>query len=61
MKKITLILLLLTSFAGFSQTVIEDFETDLPASALTGDSGVAVSVVSDPETGGTHGQVLKVE
>ncbi|MDC3366139.1 hypothetical protein OAV73_02440, partial [Flavobacteriaceae bacterium] len=41
--------------------LIEDFETDLPASALTGDSGVAVSVVSDPETGGTHGQVLKVE
>ena len=61
MKKFTLLLILLTGFAGFSQTVLEGFETSLPTSALTGDAGVAISVVPDPETDGTHGQVLKVE
>ena len=63
MKKnyiLTLFLSLLISGITFGQT-LEDFETDLPTNALKGDSGVAVSVVPDPETGGTHGQVLKVE
>ena len=50
-----------TTPASTNDLLIEDFETDLPTSALKGDSGVAVSVVPDPETGGTHGQVLKVE
>ena len=40
---------------------LEDFEADLPASALVEDLGTSVSIVSDPETNGTRGQVLKVE
>ena len=40
---------------------LEDFEADLPASALVEDLGTSVSIVSDPETNGTLGQVLKVE
>ncbi len=60
MKKFTLLLILLTSFAGFSQTVLEDFESTLPASALVEDLGTAVTVVPDPATSGTNGNVLKV-
>jgi hypothetical protein len=60
MKKITLLLILLTGFAGFSQTVLEDFESTLPASALVEDLGTTVTVVPDPATSGTNGNVLKV-
>jgi hypothetical protein len=60
MKKITLLLILLTSFAGFSQTVLEDFESTLPETALVGDGGATVTVVPDPATNGTNGNVLKV-
>ena len=62
MKKITLLTILLLSFAGYSQSVLEDFETTLPAGALVGDSGMATTpeVVADPATGGTNGDVLKI-
>ena len=60
MKKITLLLILLTGFAGFSQTVLEDFESTLPETALVGDGGATVTVVPDPATNGTNGNVLKV-
>ena len=62
MKKITLLIILLLSFAGYSQSVLEDFETTLPAGALVGDSGMASTpeVVADPATGGTNGDVLKI-
>ena len=62
MKKITLLIILLLSFAGYSQSVLEDFETTLPAGALVGDSGMATTpeVVADPATGGTNGDVLKI-
>ena len=60
MKKFTLLLIFLISFAGFSQTVLEDFESTLPASALVEDLGTTVTVVPDPATSGTNGNVLKV-
>ncbi len=60
MKKITLLLLLLTSFAGFSQTVLEDFETTLPDGAIVADGTEAPTVVADPATNGTNGDVMKV-
>ena len=60
MKKITLLFLLLTSFAGFSQTVLEDFETALPAGAIVADGTEAPTVVADPATNGTNGDVMKV-
>jgi hypothetical protein len=56
MKKITLLLALLMVSVGFSQqSVIQDFE----AAGGLGDAfgAAAGSVVSDPETGGTRGQV----
>ena len=56
MKKITLLLALLLVSVGFAQqTVIQDFEAD----GGLGDSfgAAAASVVADPETGGTRGQV----
>ena len=60
MKKITLLILLLTSFAGFSQTVLEDFETTLPDGAIVGDGTDAPTVVADPASNGTNGDVMKV-
>jgi hypothetical protein len=56
MKKITLLLALLLVSVGFAQqTVIQDFEV---AGGLGGPfGGASASVVADPETDGTRGQV----
>jgi len=56
MKKITLLLALLLVSVGFAQqTVIQDFEAAGGLGDPFGDA--AASVVADPETGGTRGQV----
>lgn len=60
MKKITLLLLFLTVSLGYSQVVLENFETPLPGEALKVKDGMAVNVVSDPEAMGTRGQVLQL-
>ena len=62
MKKITFLLTFLVISFGYSQTVLENFETTLAAGSLVGDSGMATTpeVVADPATGGTNGNVLKI-
>ncbi|WP_435803382.1 T9SS type A sorting domain-containing protein [Polaribacter sp.] len=62
MKKITFLVTFLVISFGYSQTVLEDFETTLAAGSLAGDSGMATTpeVVADPATGGTNGDVLKI-
>jgi hypothetical protein len=62
MKKITFLFTFLVISFGYSQTVLEDFETTLAAGSLVGDSGMATTpeVVADPATGGTNGDVLKI-
>lgn len=60
MKKITLLSFLLLSVVGFSQTVLEDFEGTAPTIAITNDGNGSVSIVADPATGGTRGNVLKL-
>ena len=57
MKKITLLLALLISSIGFSQTTIQDFEAGGLGEAFGGAAG---EIVADPETGGTRGQVAKL-
>ena len=60
MKKITLLIILLLSFAGYSQSVLEDFETTLPAGAIVADGTEAPTVVADPAANGTNGDVMKI-
>ena len=58
MKKITLLMSLLLTTVGFSQETIQDFES---AGSVFGPFGGATAeLVSDPETGGTRGQVAKL-
>ena len=59
-KKITLLIILLLSFAGYSQSVLEDFETTLPAGAIVADGTEAPTVVADPAANGTNGDVMKI-
>ena len=60
MKKITLLIIFLLSFAGYSQSVLEDFETTLPAGAIVADGTEAPTVVADPAANGTNGDVMKI-
>ena len=60
MKKITLLIILLLSFAGYSQSVLEDFETTLPAGAIVADGTEAPTVVADPAANGANGDVMKI-
>ena len=63
MKKITFLFTFLVISFGYSQTVLENFETTtFAAGSLVGDSGMATTpeVVVDPATGGTNGNVLKI-
>jgi hypothetical protein len=60
MKKITLLMILLLSFAGYSQSVLEDFETTLPAGAIVADGTEAPTVVADPAANGANGDVMKI-
>ena len=59
MKKITLLLALLISSIGFSQTVVEDFEGSAPTLKLNDGFGAA-TIEADPVVGGTRGNVLKL-
>ena len=60
MKKITFLVLLLINLSGYSQSVLEDFEGTAPTIAITNDDNGSVSIVADPEAGGTRGNVLKL-
>ena len=60
MKKITFLVLLLLNLSGYSQSVLEDFEGNAPTIAITNDDNGSVSIVADPEAGGTRGNVLKL-
>jgi hypothetical protein len=74
MKKITFFLMVLTASLGFSQIVIEDFETSIPvitdpmatppgaAGALQGDNILEIAQEANPDPGAIVGnsQVLKV-
>ena len=60
MKKITFLVLLLINLSGYSQSVLEDFEGNAPTIAITNDDNGSVSIVADPEAGGTRGNVLKL-
>ena len=60
MKKITLLILSLLYFSvGHSQILLEDFESDPASYSLFADGVTSVGPVSDPETNGTRGEVLK--
>ncbi|WP_055412112.1 T9SS type A sorting domain-containing protein [Nonlabens sp. YIK11] len=54
MKKITLLLSLLITSVGFSQEVLQDFESGGPRDPF---GGASFSLVADPDTGGSRGQV----
>jgi parallel beta-helix repeat protein/VCBS repeat-containing protein len=43
-----------------SATMIEDFETTLPSSAILGVGGAEVTIVADPATNGVNGDVMKI-
>lgn len=63
MKKLfTLSLMMLLGLGAFAQSIPVTFESDITVgSNWKGDSGIGeVSVVADPEDGGTHGQVGKI-
>lgn len=61
MKKITFLLFFLVASLGYSQVVLEDFESMYPASDLNSFEGAgSVSVVADPAPGGTNGNVLEI-
>ena len=60
MKKITFLVFLLINLLGYSQSVLEDFEGNAPTIAITNDDNGSVSIVADPEVGGTRGNVLKL-
>ncbi len=62
MKKITLLLFLLTASLGFSQIVVlEDFENMYPGGDLNNFEGTSsASIVADPAPGGTNGNVLEI-
>ena len=57
MKKITLLLSLLITSVGFSQEILQDFETAGLGDAFGGSSA---ELVADPQSGGTRGQVAKL-
>lgn len=59
MKKITLLFCLLTASLGFSQEILEDFEGTPPTLNFQNGPGSA-TIVTDPEPGGTNGNVLEV-
>ncbi|WP_412561694.1 T9SS type A sorting domain-containing protein [Winogradskyella sp. MIT101101] len=61
MKKITFLMCLLVSTLGFSQVVLEDFESSYPSSDLEAFEGASgATIVADPAPGGTNGQVLEI-
>lgn len=57
MKRITLLLSLLITSIGFSQEILQDFETAGLGDAFGGSSA---ELVADPQSGGTRGQVAKL-
>lgn len=58
MKKITLLLLLLTVSFGYAQEIPVTFDSGITAASWKADSGLAsVGTPDDPETGGTRGKV----
>jgi hypothetical protein len=59
MKKITLLLVFLISSVCFAQVVLENFEGTSPTLAFANGPGTA-TIVSDPATGGTNGNVLEI-
>ncbi|WP_299113564.1 T9SS type A sorting domain-containing protein [uncultured Winogradskyella sp.] len=59
MKKITLLLMLLVASFGFSQDVLQDFETPGAIDGGFG-SGVSTAEVADPAMGGTNGTVAQI-
>ena len=59
MKKITFLFLLLTVSFSYAQVNLEDFEGAPPTLGLSNGMGSA-TIVADPESGGTHGQVLEL-
>jgi hypothetical protein len=59
MKKITLLLGFLISSVCFAQVVLEDFEGTPPTINFVNGPGTA-TIVSDPATGGTNGNVLEI-
>ena len=59
MKKITLLLTLLTVSLGYSQVVLENFEGATPTINFF-DTANTANVVADPDVSGTHGQVLEL-
>ena len=62
MKKITLLIVSFLFFtSGYSQTLLEDFESSPATYSLVADQGLtSATVVSDPETNGTRGNVLEI-
>ena len=59
MKKFTFLLILLTVSFGYSQQIVlENFEGAAPT--LNGWDGASASIVTDPATGGTNGNVLQI-
>ena len=60
MKKITFFFLLLTVSFGYSQVVLEDFDgATAPTIGFNNGPGSA-TIVADPATGGTNGNVLEI-
>lgn len=61
MRKITLLLAFLTYSFGSAQTIPVDFESGVTVGGnLIGDNVTSVSIVADPATGGTNGQVAQI-
>jgi len=60
MKKITILLAFLAVSIGYSQTVIENFEGTIADGTLAADGITSVTVVVDPATGGTNGNVVEI-
>lgn len=61
MKKITFLFFFLVASLGYSQVVLEDFESMYPGGDLNNFEGASsASVVADPAPGGTNGNVLEI-
>ncbi|MBO6632009.1 MAG: hypothetical protein JJ936_10720, partial [Psychroserpens sp.] len=61
MKKITFLFCFLVASLGYSQVVLEDFESMYPAGDLNNFEGTSsASIVADPAPGGTNGNVLEI-
>jgi len=59
MKKITLLILLLTVSLGYSQDLLQDFEDSNGLGAVFGGL-TSATLVADPATGGTNGTVAEI-